>query len=254
MYRLVIVDDEYEIRMGLSNYIPWDEMGFSVVGVFGDAASVLKYLETNQIDVLLTDVRMPIMNGLELIQEVRSVSPSTICLILSGYKDFEYAREGIALGVRHFIVKPTKYSQLSEIFSSLKKELDGATVHRPERVATPVFNSQETLHQSLIIDAVKSYVEKNLMMANLDGAALVVKLNPNYLSTFFHAHAGVKFGDYVAMRRIEEACRLLVETSMRINEIAYKIGYTNPTSFSRAFKASQGISPKQWRILYGLGR
>lgn len=253
MYRLVIVDDEYEIRMGLSNYVPWDEMGFLVVGVFGDAASALKYLETDQIDVLLTDIRMPIMDGLELIREVKKVSPATICLILSGYKDFEYAREGIALGVRQFIVKPTKYSQLSEIFSTLKKELDG-TAYRLERIPNLSSDNHDTLQQALIIEAVKSYVQKNLKTANLDGAALVAKLNPNYLSTFFHVHSGVRFGDYVAMCRIEEACRLLVETSMRINEIAYEIGYTNPTSFSRAFKISQGISPKQWRILYGLGR
>lgn len=253
VYRLVIVDDEFEIRHGLSSYFPWEELGFTISGVFADGPSTLDHLAKHPVDVLLTDIRMPLMDGLALIRKTKELSPATVCLILSGHKDFEYAREGMALGVRHFIVKPTKYSQLSEIFSSVREELD-ERLAAPNKGALPLpgtpADDGET--EPLVIQAVKHYVETHLPTASLERAAEAVRLNPNYLSTYFHANTKVMFGDYVAALRMREACRLLTESTMRINEIADAVGYSNPTSFSRAFRMTQGMSPKEWRVRYGL--
>lgn len=262
MHSLVIVDDEFEIRNGLSNYFPWEKLGFHVSGVFADGDSVIDHISHTPVDVLLTDIRMPSMDGLELIRRIRKISPGIICLILSGHKDFEYARQGIDLGVRHFIVKPTKYGQLAEIFTSVGAELASRqeiTVShlphspldpKPEISADEVITGIEG--QSLIIGAVKRYIDANLSEATLERAADSVRLNPNYLSTYFHTHTKQLFGEYLATRRMLEARRLLLETTMRINEIADAIGYSNATSFSRAFRLQHGISPKEWRVQNGL--
>lgn len=254
VYRLVIVDDEFEIRNGLSSYFPWEELGFTLSGVFADGPSALEHIGEHRVDVLLTDIRMPLMDGLALIRKTKELSPATVCLILSGHKDFEYAREGMTLGVRHFIVKPTKYSQLSEIFGSVKDELDERNAAHPkESAALPSgIPMDEAETEPLVIQAVKHYVETHLGEASLERAADAVRLNPNYLSTYFHTNTKITFGDYLMGLRMREACRLLGGTAMRINEIADAVGYSNPTSFSRAFRMTQGISPKEWRVRYGL--
>lgn len=254
MYRLMIVDDEFEIRHGLSSYFPWEEIGFTLSGVFGDGPSALEHLAHNPVDILLTDIKMPIMDGLELIKRTKELSPSTMCLILSGHKDFEYAREGIALGVRHFIVKPTKYSQLFEIFSSAKEELDGYRIASSQDEQGSVLGPSKEPGgiESLIIQSVKRYIEAHLAEASLERAAEAVRLNPNYLSTYFHTNTKTTFGDYLTGIRMREACRLLAETPLRISEIAEAVGYSNPTSFSRAFKMTKGRSPKEWRVRHGL--
>jgi two-component system response regulator YesN len=252
MYRLVIVDDEFEIRNGLSQYFPWEEHGFSVVHTFSDAHSALTWIENNTLDVLLTDIRMPLMDGLELIRRVKAIHPDLICLILSGHKEFEYAREGMKLGIRHFIVKPTKYSQLSEIFSSVKEELDNRANSMLKTQRDSAESPDSSSEDTLIIQAIKRYIDANLSEASLERAAEIVRLNPNYLSTYFRANTGIMFGDYLTNCRMQEACRLLKESALRINEIADAVGYSNPTSFSRAFKLTQGMSPKEWRLRYGL--
>jgi len=262
MHSLVIVDDEFEIRNGLNNYFPWEELGFHVSGVFADGEAAIAHISHTSVDVLLTDIRMPRMDGLELIRRIRQISPKTICLILSGHKDFEYARQGIDLGVRHFIVKPTKYGQLAEIFTSVGAELSAREFS--EEKEQPVSPSDRTTRltgneriagteeQSLIIGAVKRYIDTHLAEVTLERAADSVRLNPNYLSTYFHTHTKQLFGEYLATRRMLEARRLLLETTMRINEIADAVGYSNATSFSRAFRLQHGISPKDWRVRNGL--
>ncbi|MEA5032742.1 MAG: response regulator [Sphaerochaeta sp.] len=262
MHSLVIVDDEFEIRNGLNNYFPWEELGFHVSGVFADGESAIDHISYTPVDVLLTDIRMPSMDGLELIRRIRQISSRTICLILSGHKDFEYARQGIDLGVRHFIVKPTKYGQLAEIFTSVGAELlareEPSVPQQPYSPSDSQPGSPKdevrsgTEEQSLIIGAVKRYIDTHLAEATLERAADSVRLNPNYLSTYFHTHTKQLFGEYLATRRMSEARRLLLDTSMRINEIAEAVGYSNATSFSRAFRLQHGISPKEWRVRNGL--
>ena len=99
MYRLLIVDDERATLNGLCNYIPWDQMGFIVEGSAANGKAALAYLENHTVDVLLSDIRMPVMDGIELVARVRELGYDMECVFLSAHRDFEYAKKGLQYGV-----------------------------------------------------------------------------------------------------------------------------------------------------------
>lgn len=255
---LVIVDDEYEIRNGLGNYFPWEELGFLVVGLFGNGCDAIEFLENHLVDVLMTDIRMPVVDGMELIRQAKVLHPSIICVVLSGHRDFEYARSAMTLGVRHYIVKPTKYQQLAGIFTQIAQELSNAEsasvlsnnssipVPASSRTQTTVDPNQQTIR------SIKKFIRDHVGSASLEEVASHVRLNPNYLSTYFHLHTGQLFGEYLIKTRMTIAADLLEKSSKRIGEIADFVGYGSANSFSRTFRHQHGISPKDYRRLYGI--
>ena len=124
MFKLVIVEDEDNIRHSLECFIPWDKMGFQVVGAFGDGSDALAYLRDNPCDVVLTDILMSRMSGLEMIQQLHQIQPRLKVVILSGHSDFGYAQQAIRYQVAHYLVKPVDEEELMDVFQGLKKQLD----------------------------------------------------------------------------------------------------------------------------------
>ena len=124
MYRLIIADDEELIRTGLFCRIDWKSMGFDVVAMMEDGSDVLAFLEKERIDVLLTDICMYQVTGLEVARVVQEKYPWVKVVLLSGYREFEYAREAIRCGVYEYLLKPIDYGKLKSIFVKIKQELD----------------------------------------------------------------------------------------------------------------------------------
>ena len=106
MYKVFFVDDEIVIREGIRNSVLWENTGFALAGEAGDGEIALSMLQDVKPDILVTDVRMPFMDGLELCRQVRHIMPWIYIVILSGYDDFSYAREAISLGVQDYLLKP----------------------------------------------------------------------------------------------------------------------------------------------------
>ncbi|MEW6565014.1 MAG: response regulator [Spirochaetota bacterium] len=124
LYSFVIVDDEPEIREGIRDTIPWNQLGFAFKGAFSNGKEALEYVEQNPPDVLITDINMPFMDGLVLSELVLQRSPGTKVVIISGYDDFEYARKALQLQVHDYIVKPITPGEFKETLSKLKQVLD----------------------------------------------------------------------------------------------------------------------------------
>ena len=124
MYRLIIADDEALIRAGLFYRNDWNAMGFEVVGMLEDGSDVLKLLEEQRVDVLLTDIRMYQVSGLEVANIVKEKYPWMKVILLSGYREFEYAKEAIRCGVYDYILKPIDYDTVRSLFAKIKKEFD----------------------------------------------------------------------------------------------------------------------------------
>ena len=123
-YRLLIVDDERVIREGLMSVVDWTALGFEVGGVFASAQSALKALEEREAHALLVDIKMPGLNGLDLISRARARYPHLLAVVLSGYDSFEYARSAIDCGVFGYLLKPVREHQLIEIFQRVRSTLD----------------------------------------------------------------------------------------------------------------------------------
>jgi YesN/AraC family two-component response regulator len=117
MYSLVIVDDEMEIRSGLSEFA-WEEVGFRAVAAFPDGKEALAFIEARPVDAVLCDVRMPVMDGLELAGRLSERKNPPKIVFLSGHKDFEYLRKAIQYRCSDYLLKPTRFSQLVEVFSA----------------------------------------------------------------------------------------------------------------------------------------
>lgn len=130
MFKLVIVEDEDNIRHSLECFIPWEKMGFQVVGAFSDGSDALMYLQDNPCDVVLTDILMSRMSGLEMIQQLHRIQPRLKVVILSGHSDFGYAQQAIRYQVAHYLVKPVDEEELMDVFQGLKKQLE-AEAHTP---------------------------------------------------------------------------------------------------------------------------
>ncbi len=126
MFKLVIVEDEDNIRHSLECFIPWEEMGFQVVGTFSDGSDALAYIKDNPCDAVLTDILMSRMSGLEMIRHLHEMHPQIKVVILSGHSEFEFAREAIAYQVVHYLLKPVDEEELMGVFKGLKEQLDSA--------------------------------------------------------------------------------------------------------------------------------
>lgn len=95
MYSLIIVDDELKIREGIANLFPWKQNGFEITGLFPNGQLALDFIRTHKTHVVLTDIRMPVMNGLELSQHLAEEFPDILHVFLTGYQDFQYMRTAI---------------------------------------------------------------------------------------------------------------------------------------------------------------
>ena len=124
MYSLVIAEDELMTRRGLVNMVKWQEIGFQVDGEFSDGEELLLYLKTNMPDVILTDIKMSKVSGLEIARFVAEQNLPVQVVFLSGYKDFEYAQSAVEYRVLHYLVKPISIPKLKEIFTGIREKLD----------------------------------------------------------------------------------------------------------------------------------
>lgn len=124
MYRAMLVDDEYMILEGLKQLIPWEELGFTIVKTARSAKEALAYLETEKVNFILSDITMPEMSGLEMIEKIKGLDPTIAIMCLSGYQEFEYVREGMKLGIVDYLVKPVDRVELYEQVVQIRQLLD----------------------------------------------------------------------------------------------------------------------------------
>jgi two-component system response regulator YesN len=124
LYKIMIVDDEEEIRLGIIKKIDWKANGFIVVGNAENGQEALEKAERLQPDVIMTDIKMPFMDGLELGKKLVELMPSTKIIVFSGYDDFEYAHKAIKINVVEYVLKPINSVELIEVLKRLREQLD----------------------------------------------------------------------------------------------------------------------------------
>ncbi|MFD0712218.1 response regulator [Paenibacillus sp. GCM10027626] len=115
MLKAMLVDDEINILRNLQVVIPWEEIGFEVIGLAGNGVVALEMAQEFQPDLILTDIRMPVMDGIALIGKLRELKLECECIMLSGYQDFEYARSVMRYGVKEYMLKPIDYDELQQV-------------------------------------------------------------------------------------------------------------------------------------------
>lgn len=246
-YKLIIVDDEAETRDALFQYFPWEELGFEVVGQFGNGKQALNFIRTSPLDVVLSDIKMPIMTGVELVKELFLEKSKAKVVFLSGYTDFEFAKQAIIYGVKDYILKPAKYEEMMEVFNRIKSELDADRSGQAVEIQNEPTAIKEYNYDEEVIATVKIYIEKHYRNASLKEAAKLVRMNTSYLSNFFKQKTGQNFYHYLLMVRMQKASDQLKDIHNKIYDVSYNVGYSNPKNFTRTFKNHFGKTPMEFR-------
>ncbi|WP_020618390.1 response regulator transcription factor [Paenibacillus daejeonensis] len=245
MHHLLLVDDEADAREALAAYFPWHTVGFRVVGQAGNGQEALTLIHGGlQVDCVLADIRMPVMSGIELAEQLYKERREIQLIFLSSYREFEYAQQALQYRVKNYILKPAKYQMLMEVFGRLGEELKE---QRRLLVPEPVEDIHADREKGILIRRVEDYIHQSYKEATLEEAARVVHLNPNYLSVLFKQKTGSSFTDYLIKTKMETAYRLLQTTEYKTYEISEMVGYSNAKNFTRTFKSFYGTTPSACR-------
>ncbi len=239
MYTLIIIDDEDEIRNGLKRYFPWDMVGFHVVGDFSNAQKAYEFIKENDVDVVISDISMPEMSGIDLARKIYEDKINTRVVFLSAYKKFEYAQDAITYKVVHYITKPTVYSEIMEVFQSIRESLD--EINKPAKV------SGENTYTNMLITKITDIMEKDIKNVTLVSVADELGRSPSSISRLFSEIMGKTFTDYLTEMRMEKANDYLNNYDYKVYEICEMVGYTNAKNFTRAYKKYFGRTPREIR-------
>jgi len=241
IHTLLIVDDEKEIRKGLFEFA-WSGVGFKAVAALEDGGQALEYILKYPVDVVLCDILMPKMDGIELARKVNELKIPVKLVFLTGHKDMEYIRAAMRYGCKDYLLKPTRFSQLQEVFCDLKQQLD----EEWKMGFTPGETLDPEQSNQLVLMACR-YMKDHLATVSLESVAGFLRISPSYLSKIFKDHTGINFSDFHQRERMREAGELLKDPRNQINEIARLVGYSNSANFARAFKLQFSVSPREYR-------
>lgn len=201
----------------------------------------VKLAKQHRPDVILMDILIPEMDGLQALGEIRKFLPQAAVMILSAFSDFSYAQKAIRLNVHDYLLKPIKPSVFKQAFHNLLSTVT-RQVHVDEEIPEPEIN------QTYFIEKALKYIQDNFKQKlTLQMVASYVFLNPQYFSRIFKKEVGVPYIDYVNKLKIEYACKLLESTNYPAYRISSECGFTDPSYFNRVFVQQMDMTPKAYR-------
>ena len=244
MYRVILVDDERLILRGLSTVIPWEEMNCEIAGTAHDGVSGLELIRKVRPDIVLTDIRMPNMDGLTMLAAIRSEFPEIQMSVLTAYRDFEYARKAITLGVCRYLLKPSNLEELKEAIRQMVSRLDAMPQIREETEEESVKEAGNHLVKAALAYMKDHCTEQHLSLGEV---ADHVYVSQWHLSKLLNRETDQSFFDLLGSMRIAKAKKLLADPALRIHEIAEMAGFSDVAHFSRSFKKIAGCTPGEYR-------
>ena len=245
MNKVMICDDEVFIRNILTLNFDWEKYGLKVESVAVNGIEGFKSFCVNPVDIIITDIRMPLMSGIEMSRKIRELDKRVEIIFLSSYDEFEYARSAIEIGVCDFVLKPIRDSELEKAIKRAVAKLCEKDGTAPSPAAE---EPREEGTQNQIINEVNSYIERNInKRLTIKEVAEVFHYTPNYLGHIYREAMGMHFGDYVIKRKMETAAKLLRVPHNQIGDVAASLGYEHMTQFIRHFKSYWGVTPNMYR-------
>ncbi|MCY7012669.1 response regulator transcription factor [Streptococcus sanguinis] len=239
MYSIIIVEDEYLVRQGIASLVDYEQFGMQVIAQAENGIEAWQKFQENPADILLTDINMPQMNGLELAKLVRDQAPKCHIVFLTGYDDFDYARTAIKLGADDYLLKPFSKDDVEEMLAKVQTKLD------KERKKAQIQNLVDQGQRSELEEAIHARLaDSELSLKNL---ALQLGFSPSYLSVLIKKELGLPFQDYLIQERMKKAKLLLLTTDLKIYEIAEQVGFEDMNYFSQRFKQVVGLTPRQFK-------
>jgi two-component system response regulator YesN len=283
LIRVLIVEDEPASAEYLSSLVRRELPDMEVSGLAENGEEALALMRKSRADIVVTDISMPVMDGLKLAEAVRAAWPLTPVVIVSGYERFEYAKTALRFGVSDYLLKPVKPAELHACLSRLALKLEFSEKARQALGAESLIRDEETQdrdhgllvrdapgprelrarldrlieehsvraraeegdHARADFEALTGYIGRKLNeKLTLEGTCRALGMSQSTVSRLFRTYARCSFVEYLTSRRVERAKELIKrEPTRRMKEIACEAGFCDPLYFSRVFRAETGLSP-----------
>lgn len=240
--KLLIADDEDAVRMGICKYIQLHTDRFDKIYTAENGKQALDMIMLHKPGIMLLDVRMPLMNGIEVMKEAASMGILPVTVILSGYDEFAYAQQALRYGAKEYLLKPTRSSDILGLVNRLADELYGKAVDKAKEEGKNDKDIPAALQRAE--QFIREHYHEDIMASQ---AAEYAGITAGYLSTLLSQYRDYGFSELLNSIRIEHACIYLEQGYLKNYEIAYKVGYRDEKYFSKTFKKVKGVSPAEYK-------
>lgn len=275
MVKALIVDDEEVVRSGLKKYISWNRVGIHKVCTADSTEKALELAEADKPDIVISDIRMPRMDGIELCRHIKSFNEYCRIIFLSGYADKEYLKGAIHLSAEDYMEKPVDIQAMEECLQravekcrkyreviekerelelyrrtgdkQLREEMLNNRITAKWKEDTAELLKRADYHETVlrIVEYVRNhFMEEDMSIKQIADA---VYISPTYLTSFFKNKTGKTIGQYIKDIRMEYALQLIEQKHYTVVEIAEKCGYADANYFAKVFKKENGVSPSEYR-------
>lgn len=261
MFNVILADCDKSCLNMLAHNFRWKELGFNIAAVFNCCLEALDYITHNKVDLVITEIEMPDLNGVDFLKQVRCKDLCPCIVGLSHKKSYYYARQGIIYGAFDYILKPVQKQELLETIkraAEFLKNKNEADSHKDLTCnhtgnCTNIWGGYEYYlsHPNNIVRKVCEYVTSN-SDENITLKTISEKfyISTNYFSYLFKEQTGENFQSFLSRVKIEKAKYLLSETNYKVYEVCHMLGYNEPAYFSRLFKKFTGKKPTEYRKNY----
>ena len=254
--KILIADDERATREGLRAAILRFFPEAEILPLASNGIEALDIAYQMPPDILISDIRMPGTDGLEMLETLYEKTFDTEFVIVSAYDNFEYAKRAMKMGVRHYILKPCKDQEIQNVIKQALRDLGERRslrlyIERMHVDTTETGLSGQLYTKNELVNKTLAFIQSNLDSTDLTINSLarnILFVRPDYIGKIFKREVGVKLSDYIRNKRIEHAKELLRNGNDRIYEISEKCGFgDNVQHFCYLFKFLTGYTPSQYR-------
>lgn len=241
MYDILICDDEQTIRNGLKHLIESSGMKFKVAGTASNGFEASRLIKEIKPEVVLIDINMPGLTGLEVMREVSVHAPFTKFIIISGYDEFQYAQQAIQLKAFDYLLKPIDKKNL---FVVIEKACNFAVKEKKSCTDYPAVENSNITDET--IDYIyKNYIDSELSLSNISKD---LHVSESYLTRIIKKKTNMSFSEFLTKLRMEEAISLILsDSSISSLSISEKTGYKSQHYFCKVFKSYTGMTPTEYR-------
>lgn len=247
---VLIVEDELLEQDFLKSVVLDELLPEDILLTCESGVEAVSLAKQHRPDIIIMDVRIPELDGISAIEEIRKFLPNACVSVLTAYSDFSYAQKAVSLRVFEYLLKPIKPTDFKEVIcrmiSTVNKSDEQPEVTQEEKAAESKPERQYFIEESL--KYIKEHFRERL---TLETVASKVFVNPKYFSHVFKREMGVAFTEYVISLKIEYACKLLETTNYHAYRISIECGFSDPSYFNRVFCAQMNMTPQTYRKYVG---
>lgn len=245
MYKVVVVEDEELVRQGIVLAVDWAGLDCVVVGEARNGLEGVEVVLRHAPDIVVTDIKMPQLDGVGMIQELRNQKNKSQFIILTAHSDFQYAQSAIKLGVADYLLKPFADGELERAVSTIGQRLASAS----DPADTPLYALRGKGDLSKYVEQALECIRLRYSDAALSvsGVAEQLGISEGYLSRVFKKETEYTFVNCLTHYRMHTAMTLLKDTRIKVYEVAGQVGYLDTTYFSTVFKRVTGVTPSEFQ-------